>query len=68
MARTYLTKVTTSFPKDAETWIELAQILEENDLTGSLKSYEVAMTLLQENEEVKISPIIYNNIGSLHYM
>lgn len=32
IARQHLKKVTEQFPNDVEAWIELAQILEQNDL------------------------------------
>lgn len=32
IARQHLKKVTEQFPDDVEAWIELAQILEQNDL------------------------------------
>lgn len=36
IARQHLKKVTEQFPDDVEAWIELAQILEQNDLQVSL--------------------------------
>lgn len=37
IARQHLKKVTEQFPDDVEAWIELAQILEQNDLQVTLK-------------------------------
>ena len=38
-AENHLKKVKEQFPEDIEAWIELAQILEQNDLGESLKCY-----------------------------
>ena len=40
IAETHLKKVTEQFPEDVEAWIELAQILEQNDLP--LNSFSVS--------------------------
>lgn len=65
-AKNHLKKVTEQFPDDVEAWIELAQILEQNDLQGSLAAYGQATNILTEiNAEVP--PEIWNNIAALHY-
>ena len=59
-------KVTEQFPDDVEAWIELAQILEQSDLHGSLKAYETAMSIWKDKVKETIPPQIVNNVGSLH--
>lgn len=67
MAKTHLKKVTEQFPDDVEAWIELAQILEQNDLQGSLNAYATATNILQEKVKADIPPEILNNVAALHY-
>ena len=67
VAKEYLKKVTSREPDDVEAWIELAQILEQSDLSECLKSYMTAMKLFRDKVKVAIPPEIYNNIGSVHY-
>lgn len=44
IARQHLKKVTEQFPDDVEAWIELAQILEQNDLQVSFFYYKMFAT------------------------
>ena len=60
-------KVTEQFPEDVEAWIELAQILEQNDLGESLKCYKTATRILQDKVEAEAPPEILNNVGSLNF-
>jgi RNA polymerase-associated protein CTR9 len=52
---------------DVEAWIELAQILEQSDLQGSLSAYSTAMKILKEKVQADIPPEILNNVGALYY-
>jgi RNA polymerase-associated protein CTR9 len=47
--------------------IELAQILEMSDPTGSMSAYKTAMNILQEQVGADIPPEILNNVGALLY-
>lgn len=67
IAKTHLKKVTEQFPDDVEAWIELAQILEQNDLQGSLQAYATATEILKEKVKEDIPPEILNNVAALHY-
>ena len=67
IAKSHLKKVTEQFPDDVEAWIELAQILEQNDLQGSLAAYAQATNILTENISADVPPEIWNNIAALHY-
>ncbi|KAF9794379.1 hypothetical protein SFRURICE_014599 [Spodoptera frugiperda] len=67
IARQHLKKVTEQFPDDVEAWIELAQILEQNDLQGSLNAYSTAMKILKEKVNADIPAEILNNVAALHY-
>lgn len=67
IAKTHLKKVTEQFPDDVEAWIELAQILEQNDLQGSLAAYDTAKQILKEKVNEDIPPEILNNVAALHY-
>ncbi|KAL1452732.1 hypothetical protein WDU94_006936, partial [Cyamophila willieti] len=67
IAKQHLRKVTEQFPDDIEAWIELAQILEQSDLPGSLQAYKTAMKILSDKVQADIPPEILNNVGSLHY-
>uniref|UniRef100_A0A0K2UHC9 Uncharacterized protein n=1 Tax=Lepeophtheirus salmonis TaxID=72036 RepID=A0A0K2UHC9_LEPSM len=67
VAKNHLKKVTEQFPDDVEAWIELAQILEQYDLQGSLEAYRMATKILQDKVEADVPPEIVNNVGSLHY-
>uniref|UniRef100_U5EWJ6 Putative rna polymerase-associated protein ctr9 n=1 Tax=Corethrella appendiculata TaxID=1370023 RepID=U5EWJ6_9DIPT len=67
IARSHLKKVTEQFPDDIEAWIELAQILEQNDLQGSLQAYATATNILTEKVHADIPPEILNNVAALHY-
>lgn len=66
-AKNHLKKVTEQFPDDVEAWIELAQILEQNDLQGSLAAYGHATNILTENINAEVPPEIWNNIAALNY-
>ncbi|XP_022648931.1 RNA polymerase-associated protein CTR9 homolog [Varroa destructor] len=65
-ARTYLKKVTEQFPDDIEAWIEMAQILAQNDTHAALQAYETVKKILQE-DQAEVPPEILNNMASLHY-
>ena len=67
IAENHLKKVTEQFPEDVEAWIELAQILEQNDLVESLKCYKTATKILQDKVEADVPPEIMNNVGSLNF-
>lgn len=66
-AKTYLKKVTEQAPDDFEAWIELAQILEQNDLNGALSAYSTAMKIIQDKVQVEVPPEIHNNVAALHF-
>ncbi|KAK4337088.1 hypothetical protein RND71_044189 [Anisodus tanguticus] len=66
-AKTYFKKVTEQCPDDVEAWIELAQILEQNDLQGALSAYTTAMKILNEKVQVDVPPEILNNVAALHF-
>ncbi|XP_005176768.1 RNA polymerase-associated protein CTR9 homolog [Musca domestica] len=67
MAKAHLKKVTEQFPDDVEAWIELAQILEQNDLQASLAAYGTASSILTEKVKVEIPAEILNNVAALQY-
>ncbi|KAI8115643.1 hypothetical protein FF38_07144 [Lucilia cuprina] len=67
MAKAHLKKVTEQFPDDVEAWIELAQILEQNDLQASLSAYATASNILTEKVKVEIPAEILNNVSALQY-
>lgn len=67
IAKAHLKKVTEQFPDDIEAWIELAQILEQNDLQGSLQAYATATQILKDKVKEDIPPEILNNVAALHY-
>ncbi|XP_037949839.1 RNA polymerase-associated protein CTR9 homolog [Teleopsis dalmanni] len=67
MAKAHLKKVTEQFPEDVEAWIELAQILEQNDLQASLGAYGTASSILRDKVKVDIPAEILNNVAALHY-
>lgn len=67
IAKNHLKKVTEQFPDDVEAWIELAQILEQNDLQGSLQAYATATNILTDKVKADIPPEILNNVAALHY-
>ncbi|XP_058450145.1 RNA polymerase-associated protein CTR9 homolog [Malaya genurostris] len=67
IAKSHLKKVTEQFPDDVEAWIELAQILEQNDLQGSLQAYATATHILTDKVKADIPPEILNNVAALHY-
>ncbi|XP_063981062.1 RNA polymerase-associated protein CTR9 homolog [Diachasmimorpha longicaudata] len=67
IAKNHLRKVTEQFPDDVEAWIELAQILEQSDLTAALNAYGTATRILKEKVEAEIPAEILNNVGALHY-
>lgn len=60
-------KVTEICPDDIEAWIELAQILEANDIQGALQAYGTATKILKEKVQDDIPPEILNNVASLHF-
>ena len=55
IAISHLKKVTEQFPEDVEAWIEYAQILEQLDISESLKSYSTATNILKE--KVQTPPV-----------
>lgn len=67
IARQHLKKVTEQFPEDVEAWIELAQILEQNDLLASLQAYATAKAILTDKVRADIPAEILNNVSALHY-
>jgi RNA polymerase-associated protein CTR9 len=66
-AKSHLKKVTELVPDDVEAWIELAQILEQNDLQGSLAAYGQAASILTDKVGTDIPAEILNNVAALHY-
>lgn len=67
IAKNHLKKVTEQFPDDIEAWIELAQILEQSDIQGSLNAYGTAIKILKKDVQAEIPTEILNNVGALHY-
>lgn len=67
IAKTHLKKVTEQFPDDVEAWIELAQILEQNDSAGSLQAYATATNILTDKVKADIPPEILNNVAALNF-
>ncbi|KAF7272141.1 hypothetical protein GWI33_015055 [Rhynchophorus ferrugineus] len=67
IAKNHLKKVTEQFPDDIEAWIELAQILEQSDLQGSLNAYGTAINILKKAVQADIPTEILNNVAALHY-
>lgn len=59
-------QITERFPEDLDAWIEMAQILEQSDLQGSLSAYNKAIDLMQ-TREIYIGPEILNNIAAIQY-
>ena len=59
-------KVTEQFPEDVEAWIEYAQILEQLDISESLKSYSTATNILKE--KVSITRLIKGNVRYKRYI
>lgn len=66
-AKSHLKKVTEQVPDDVEAWIELAQILEQNDLQGSLSAYGQATYILTDKVGADVPPEILNNVAALNY-
>ena len=66
-ACTNLTKVTRQYPDDVEAWIELAQILEQNEPAEALEAYTTASHILEEQIKVALPPEILNNVAALHF-
>lgn len=50
-----------------EAWVELAQILEQSDILGSLAAYAKAMDLMRNSNNNYIPPEILNNVAALNY-
>jgi RNA polymerase-associated protein CTR9 len=67
IAKENFRKVTEQCPDDIEAWIELAQILENNDVQGALTAYGTATKILKEKVQEDIPPEILNNVASLHF-
>uniref|UniRef100_UPI00358F4B51 RNA polymerase-associated protein CTR9 homolog isoform X2 n=1 Tax=Myxine glutinosa TaxID=7769 RepID=UPI00358F4B51 len=65
-AKGLLKRVTEQCPDDIEAWIELAQILEQADIQGSLSAYGTATRILKEKVQADVPPEILNNVGALH--
>ena len=66
IAISHLKKVTEQFPEDVEAWIEYAQILEQLDISESLKSYSTATNILKE--KVSITRLIKGNVRYKRYI
>ena len=71
MAKNLLKKVTQLQKDDFEAWIELAQILQQNDqkegLKEALAAYSTAMKILKDKVGVEVPPEIHNNVAALHF-
>ncbi|XP_001951487.2 RNA polymerase-associated protein CTR9 homolog isoform X1 [Acyrthosiphon pisum] len=67
IAKSHLKKVTEHFPDDVEAWIELAQILEQSDLQGSLSAYGKVIVLMRNQVNNYIPPEILNNVAALNF-
>ncbi len=67
LAKQYFKKVTELCPDDVEAWIELAELLEVNDIQGALSAYGIATKILKEKVQEDIPPEILNNLASLHF-
>ena len=67
LAKQNFKKVTELCPEDVEAWIELAQMLEPNDIQGALSAYGIATKILKEKVQEDIPPEILNNVASLHF-
>merc|ERR1719412_1883783 len=68
IAKSHLKKVTDHFNDDVEAWVELAQILAQNDLPASLSANMTALKIFTEIPGAEHPPEILNNMGSLHYL
>merc|ERR1712088_23488 len=68
IAKSHLKKVTDHFKDDVEAWVELAQILAQNDLQASLSANMTALKIFTEIPGMEHPPEILNNMGSLHYL
>jgi RNA polymerase-associated protein CTR9 len=66
IAKQNLKKVTEQCPDDVEAWIELAQLLETNDIQGALHAYGTATKILKD-VTAEVPAEILNNVASLHY-
>ncbi|VVC34791.1 Tetratricopeptide repeat,Tetratricopeptide repeat-containing domain,Sel1-like [Cinara cedri] len=67
IAKSHLMKITERFPEDIEAWIELAQILEQSDLCGSLSAYDKALDLIHKSGQCIIPPVLLNNVAALNF-
>lgn len=67
LAKMHFKKVTELCPDDVEAWIELAQILEANDIQAALNAYGIATRILKDKILEQVPPEILNNVASLHY-
>ena len=68
IAKSHLKKVTDHFNDDVEAWVELAQILAQNDLPASLSANMTAIKIFTEKVGAEPPPEILNNMGSLQYL
>merc|ERR1712088_406015 len=57
-----------SYNEDVEAWVELAQILAQNDLPASLSANMTAIKIFTEKVGAEPPPEILNNMGSLQYL
>lgn len=66
-AREYLKKVVQHDPRDIDSWIQLAEILEGIELQSSLDAYRKAAQLIREYHDKDTPMEMFNNMGSLHF-
>jgi RNA polymerase-associated protein CTR9 len=67
LAKQNFKKVTEMCPDDVEAWIELAQILEANEIQAALNAYGIATRILRDKVHEEVPPEILNNVASLHF-
>jgi len=63
----FLTKVHDKKPDDIEVILELAQLQESTRPDESLKKYEKALKILEDDSTFEIPAEMYSNIGALHH-
>ena len=63
----FLTKVHNKKPDDIEVILELAQLQESTRPDESLKKYEKALKMLEDDATFEIPAEMYSNIGALHH-
>ncbi|XP_076802913.1 RNA polymerase-associated protein CTR9 homolog isoform X1 [Clavelina lepadiformis] len=78
LAKKHLKRVTDQYPDDVEAWIELAQLLERQQISsattsssdgvqGALSAYGTATSLVRDRVQADVPPEILNNIAALHF-